>query len=114
MEETMKVKILLACIAASLIVTPAIAQEQKPAQGEKTLTGCLNAAADMKGQFVLTVKEGDQKGKKVAVTGPADLEKHAKNHTVKLTGTMAKEGGKDVLKVSKVEHVDATCQAPTE
>jgi hypothetical protein len=110
----MKAKILLVCIAASLIVIPAIGQEQKPAQGEKILTGCLNAAADQKGQFVLAVKDGEQKGKKVAVTGHADLEKHAKNHTVKLTGTMAKEGGKDVLKVSKIEHVEGTCQAPTE
>jgi hypothetical protein len=62
----------------------------------------------------LTVKEGGQKGQKLAVAGSADLEKHAKNHTVKLTGTMAKEDAKDVLKVTKIEHVDATCKAATE
>jgi hypothetical protein len=113
----MKSRILLVLVAAALVVIPAIAQEQRPAQaqGEKTLTGCLNPApADQKGQFVLTVKEGEQKGQKVTVMGSADLEKHSKNHTVKLTGTMAKEGGKDILKVSKIEHVDAACQATTE
>ncbi|MGH9324193.1 MAG: hypothetical protein ACRD21_05705 [Vicinamibacteria bacterium] len=109
----MSSKILLVCIAAALIAIPALAQEQPPAQAEKVLTGCLNAA-DQQGQFVLTVKEGGSKGEKVTVVGAADLEKHAKNHTVKLTGTMAKEGGKDVLKVSKIEHVEATCQAATE
>jgi len=109
----MKSTIVLVLISTALMVIPAIAQEQPPAQGEKSLTGCLNPG-DQQGQFTLTVKEGGQKGQKVAVAGSADLEKHAKNHTVKLTGTMAKEGGKDVLKVSKVEHVDATCQAATQ
>ena len=109
----MRSTILFICAAAALMVIPAIAQEQAPAQAEKSLTGCLNPG-DQQGQYVLTIKEGGKKGDKLEVLGAADLEKHAKNHTVKLTGTMAKEGGKDVLKVSKIEHVDATCQAATE
>ncbi len=109
----MKSITVLVLIALALMMVPAIAQENQPAQGEKTVTGCLNPG-DQQGQFVLTVKEGGKKGDKLAVTGAADLEKHAKNHTVKLTGKMAKEGGKDVLKVTKIEHVEATCQAATE
>jgi hypothetical protein len=55
----------------------------------------------------------DQKnGSEVIVTGPAELEKHATNHTVKLTGTMRNEGGKTVFTVTKIEHVAPTCQAP--
>jgi len=109
----MKSTMLLICVAAALMVIPAIAQEQPPAQGDKSLTGCLNPG-DQEGQYFLTIKEGGKKGDKLVVVGAADLQTHAKNHTVKLTGTMAKEGGKDVLKVSKIEHVDATCQAATE
>lgn len=109
----MKSLILLIFVAAALITVPVIAQEQPPAQGEKSLTGCLNAG-DQQGQYVFTVKEGGKRGEKLVVVGAADLEKHAKNHTVKLTGAMAKEGDKDVFKVSKIEHVDATCQATTE
>lgn len=105
--------ILLVFVAAAMMMVPAIAQEQPPAQGEKSLTGCLNAG-DQQGQYVLTVKEGGKKGDKLVVVGAADLEKHSKNHTVKLTGTMAKEGDKDVFKVSKIEHVNATCEATTE
>jgi hypothetical protein len=98
----------------ALLSIPAIAQEERaPAQGEKTLTGCLNAASQP-GQFVLTVTEGGAKGQKVAVIGGADLEAHAKNHTVRVTGMLAKEGGGDVLKASKVQLVDEACQAPTE
>lgn len=109
----MRTTVLLVCVAMALLSVPAFAQESKPAQGEMTLTGCLNAASQP-GQFVLTVIDGGAKGQKVAVIGGADLESHAKNHTVRATGTIAKEGGIDVLKVSKIELVDEACQAPTE
>lgn len=69
------------------------------------MTGCLNQGTDNIPQhFSFT----DQKtGKKVTVTGPADLEKHAANHTVRITGANTAK----VFKVTKVEHVSETCEA---
>jgi hypothetical protein len=42
----------------------------------------------------------------MTVTGPADLEKHSSNHTVKITGSRTGQ----VFDVTKVEHVSPTCE----
>jgi hypothetical protein len=85
---------------------PAIAQEHpEPAKKSKemTLTGCLN-----KGERADHYTFTDLKtGRKMTVTGPADLEKHSSNHTVKITG--ARTG--QVFDATKVEHVSPTCEA---
>lgn len=105
-----------AIVATLAIVTSvgAVAQERAPAENQ-TLTGCLNPAPQQ-GSFQLTVIEDDGKaGKKILVSGNAqELTQHAKNHTVKLTGTMSVDGGKDVFKVSRIEHIDEVCAAATE
>jgi hypothetical protein len=77
----------------------------KPAKGkEMTMTGCLTKAADVPQHYSFT----DQNtGRKWTVTGPADLEKHSTNHTVRITGHTAAK----VFNVTKVEHVAATCEA---
>ena len=77
----------------------------KPTKGkEMTMTGCLTKGTDVPQHYSFV----DQKtGRKWTVTGPADLEKHSANHTVRITGnTTAK-----VFTVTKVEHVSATCDA---
>jgi hypothetical protein len=81
-------------------------QDKGAAKGqEMTLTGCLNKGTDGVAQHYSFT---DQKsGKQWTVTGPADLEKHSANHTVRLTGAETAK----VFTVTKVEHVAATCDA---
>jgi hypothetical protein len=74
---------------------------------EMTVTGCLSKGAG--DGYVLT---DEKTGRTMAVMGPADLEKHAANHKVKLTGTSSSEGGKRVFNVSKIDHISETCEAP--
>jgi hypothetical protein len=81
------------------------AQEQKDA-GEVKITGCFNKA-DTEGLFVIA---DEKTGNKVTVSGdPAMLARHANNHKVTLTGTMAKENNKDVLKATALQML-ALCQ----
>jgi hypothetical protein len=112
----MKFKTLPSLIALGLFAGFSLAQ-QPPAQqtpqqqGERqrtddsTLTGCL-AKGTATGQYVLT----DKAGAKTNVTAAAgvELEKHAANHTVKLTGSRGSDGS---FAASKIEHVSATCEA---
>ena len=99
-----------ACVTGTLLLSgvAAFAQEEKapkPAKGkERTMTGCLTKAADVPQHFTFV----DQKsGRKMTVTGSADLEKHSANHTVTITGSPTAK----VFNVTKVEHVSETCQA---
>ena len=69
------------------------------------MTGCLSKDA---GGFLLT---DEKSGGKMIITGPADLEKHAANHKVTLTGSAKTDpSGKNVFEVSKIQHVDASCK----
>jgi hypothetical protein len=78
------------------------------ARGDKTkMTGCLTKTTS--GEYTLT----DESGKKVTVTGAADLEKHSANHKVTLHGTQRTENGKTVFRVDRIEHVADSCVAPT-
>ncbi len=95
-----------ASIVLFAMAIPALAQEKpEPAQKSKemTLTGCLNKGERENHYTFTNLKNGS----KMTVTGPADLEKHAKNHTVKLTGHRTAQ----VFDATKVEHVAATCEA---
>ena len=77
---------------------------------ETRLTGCLNEGG-APSQYVLT----DQSTRnKTPVTGTSDLEQHAMNHTVKLTGSTATDNGRAMFTASKVEHISATCAAPSD
>ena len=89
-----------------LLGLAAFAQDApQPAKGkERTMTGCLNKGADVAQHYMFTNQEN---GRKITVTGPADLDKHSANHTVRITGTMTNK----VFNVTKVEHVAATCEA---
>jgi hypothetical protein len=90
----------LLTVAMILAVPLALAGQAK----ETTLTGCLNKDGN---SYVLAEEKG---GKKHTVTGLAELEAHSKNHKVEVTGSMTKEGGKDVFKASKLRHVAAECK----
>ena len=99
--------VLLTCAPIALIAisTSAIAQD-KPDPAKKsrqmTLTGCLNKG-ERENHYSFT---DTTSGKKITVTGPADLQKHASNHTVKITGYETA----DVFNATKVEHVSPTCE----
>ena len=107
MNKLQSKRLTLACFTLLAVVgVPAVAQEKpEPAKMSKTmtLTGCLNKGEREQHYTFTDLKTG----RKMTVTGPADLEKHSSNHTVKITG--ARTG--DVFDVTKVEHVSPTCEA---
>lgn len=99
--------ITLLSLALALSFSAVAFNDDKAAGKEVTLTGCLSKGpAD--GDYILTAGKGEQ----AMVTGSADLEKHAANKTVRVTGTWENAGGKKQFKVSKIEPVSDSCQAP--
>jgi uncharacterized protein YdeI (BOF family) len=73
---------------------------------EVSITGCLNkgTAAD---QYVI---KDDKSGRETTITGDAKLlAPHANNHQVTVTGTMAKEKDKEVLKATNLKMI-AVCK----
>jgi hypothetical protein len=106
MNQINRPRITLACFCLLTFGIPAIGQDKpQPAKKgkETTLTGCLNKG-ERENHYTFT----DLKtGRKMTVTGPADLEKHSSNHTVKITGSRTGQ----VFDATKVEHVSPTCDA---
>ena len=99
-----KVVLVVAVVAAILLPLTLFAQEKKDA-GSMSVTGCFNKGADAD-HYVLK----DEKGKEYIVTGDAGmLARHANNHRVTITGNMAKEKDKDVLKATNLQML-AVCQ----
>jgi hypothetical protein len=98
--------LVLTLASLALLNGTALGQEKpEPAKKSKemTLTGCLNKG-ERENHYTFT----DLKtGRKMTVTGPADLEKHSSNHTVKITGSRTAK----VFGATKVEHVSPTCEA---
>jgi hypothetical protein len=93
---------LLVAIALPL----ALAGQDKKDAGSVSITGCFNKGADAD-HFVI---KDDKTGKETIVTGdPAVLARHANNHQVTLTGSMAKEKDKDVLKATDLKML-AVCK----
>jgi hypothetical protein len=100
-------KLLMFFAVAGLLTLGSVSHGQDPkadkkAAGETSLTGCLKASG---GTYSLT----DKAGKTVAVTGSADLAKHA-NHQVQLTGTMSKKGDQEQLSVTAIKHIAPACE----
>ncbi|MBI4471758.1 MAG: hypothetical protein HY646_03755 [Acidobacteria bacterium] len=93
-------------LAIALVFSLATTAQEKKDAGEVQVTGCFNKA-DTEGLFVIT---DETSGKKITVSGdPAMLARHANNHKVTLTGTMAKEKDKEVLKATNLRML-ALCQ----
>ena len=75
----------------------AIAGQEKKDSGSVSVTGCFNKGADAD-HYVI---KDDKTVKETLVMGDAGLlARHANNHQVTITGTMAKDKDKDVLKAS--------------
>lgn len=109
MSESSRVKrfAVLGLAIAGILGSRMFAQEQP--KSETAITGCLNKGSGA-GNYTLT---DEKTGVKTTVTGPADLEKHSANHKVTLTGTAKTDAnGNQVLEVSKIQHVSASCKAP--
>ncbi|HJZ95759.1 MAG TPA: hypothetical protein VKE70_04590 [Candidatus Solibacter sp.] len=83
--------------------------KQKSAGTASTITGCLSK--DASGSYVLT---DENSGAKTTVTGVSDLEKHAANHKVTLTGMSKESGGQQVFEATKLRHVSDTCKAKSQ
>ena len=96
-------------IVAFLLPLTAIAQEknqEKKGAGGASITGCLNKGEDAE-HYVI---KDEKTGKETVIMGDAALlERHANNHQVTVTGTMAKDKGKDVLKANDLKMI-AVCK----
>ena len=103
-----KVVFVVAVLAAILLPLALFGQEKKGGEkggGSMSVTGCFNKGADAD-HYVLK----DEKGKEYVVTGDAGmLARHANNHRVTITGNMAKEKDKEVLKATNLQML-AVCQ----
>ncbi len=100
----LKALFVAAMLMAILLPMTLVGQEKKDA-GSVSVTGCFNKGADAD-HYVLK----DEKGKDYVVTGDAAmLARHANNHRVTITGNMAKEKDKDVLKATNLQML-AVCQ----
>src|SRR5437667_5321842 len=101
-------KRLLFVIALTVVVSLPlmIAGQEKKDSGSVSITGCFNKGADAD-HYVI---KDDKTGKETIVTGDAALlARHANNHQVTITGTLAKEKDKDVLKASGLTMI-AVCK----
>jgi hypothetical protein len=84
----------------------AIAGQEKKDSGSVSITGCFNKDADAD-HYVI---KDDKTGKETLVMGDASLlARHSNNHQVTITGTMAKDKEKDVLKASGLTMI-AVCK----
>jgi len=98
--------VFLITLVVALLLPLAVIGQEKKESGSVSITGCLNkgAAPD---QYVI---KDDKTGKETAVMGDAALlDRHANNHQVTVTGTMAKEKDKDVLKATDLKMI-AVCK----
>lgn len=104
----MKFTGMLSAIVGGLLFlgTTAIAQEEKAPKGEgkqMTMTGCLTkGTSDIPQHYTFVDLKS---GRKYTVTGTMNMEKHADNHTVRITGMQTAK----VFNVTKLEHVSETC-----
>ena len=84
----------------------AIAGQEKKDSGTVSITGCFNKGADAD-HYVI---KDDKTGKETLVMGDAAmLARHANNHQVTITGAVAKDKDKDVLKASGLTMI-AVCK----
>jgi hypothetical protein len=72
---------------------------------DNTMTGCLIRSGSP-GFYLL---REDSSGLTTTVAGSGDLERYASGSRVKLTGTLVREEGRDVFRVTLVEQLSPTC-----
>jgi hypothetical protein len=91
-----------ALIVAFLLPLTVIAQENQEKKGGVSITGCLNKGEDAD-HYVI---KDEKTSKETVVMGDAALlQRHANNHQVTVTGTIAKDKGKDVLKANDLKMI---------
>ena len=99
------IALIVACLLPLMVMAQDKDQEKK-GSGSASITGCLNKGEDAD-HYVI---KDDKTGKETVVMGDAKLlAAHANNHQVTLTGTMAKDKDKDVLKASDLKMI-AVCK----
>ena len=94
-----------ALVMCLLLPLAATAQDKKDSSSI-SITGCFNKGT-VADQFVI---KDEKTGKETVVTGDAKLlSAHANNHQVTITGKLAKEKDKDVLKATDLKMI-AVCK----
>ncbi len=94
-----------ALVMGLLLPLAATAQDKKDSSSV-SITGCFNKGTTAD-QYVI---KDEKTGKETVVTGDAKLlSAHANNHQVTITGTIAKEKDKDVLKATDLKMI-AVCK----
>jgi len=98
--------LLVVAVMMAVLLPVAIAAQEKKDTGAVSITGCFNKGADAD-HYVI---KDERTGKDMVVTGDAAmLAAHANNHKVTITGTMAKDKDKDVLKATNLQML-SRCQ----
>jgi hypothetical protein len=93
-------------LVVTIALPMALAGQEKKDSGSVSITGCFNKGADAD-HYVI---KDDKTGKEILVMGDAGmLARHANNHQVTITGAMAKDKDKDVLKASGLTMI-AVCK----
>ena len=97
--------IVLAFVVA-LALTVAAQDKKDSSSSSVSVTGCFNKGK-VADQYVI---KDEKTGKETIVVGDAKmLAAHANNHQVTITGTMAKDKDKDVLKATDLKMI-AVCK----
>lgn len=94
--------LVMALLLPLMVISQGKKSQEKKESESVSITGCLNkgAAPD---QYVI---KDDKTGTETEVTGEARLlAAHANNHQVTITGTMAKQKDKDVLKATDLKMI---------
>lgn len=85
--------------------TPPSTPQKQSDTPKVSVTGCLTKGSGT-GEYLIT----DQKsGEKVPFSGPVQLDKYV-NQTVRLTGTIAAQGGEKAFKPESINQVSPTCE----
>jgi hypothetical protein len=94
-------------IRCIVLFTVASAGRAIASADSERLTGCLNLRSG--GQYILTEEKAARVITVIGESSRVDLLPHGHNHRVTVTGTLAKEQGRDVFKASAIQHLDDRC-----
>src|SRR4051794_14522576 len=110
-------RLLSSAVFLALLAVGSIAYAQDPGQTtppsqpkqsdapKVSVTGCLTKGGGT-GEYLITEQKS---GEKVPFNGPVQLDKFV-NQTVKLTGTIAAQGGDKAFKPESINQISPTCE----
>src|SRR5687767_1248463 len=96
----MALGLILTCLTQTIVV---FGQASATAA---TMTGCLSQSGS-RGFYLL---QEEKTGLSTTVAGSDDLERYSAGSKVRLTGSLVREEGRDVFRVTNVEQLSPTCE----